>query len=218
MDAQGNAGKRSGPASRPASDLARHLARQAVQYDLARNGRILLRYFDPRVLDLLWPALTDEQQATLLGTIDAWHFIDRTSALRTLTAIQNANRALPQKLTLNERQWAAVGRVGLVNQALVRLQVQRQMPPHQAVAQEADNALYRAQMYGLHDEIELIEFAYMAMTLHPRFDEHPLMRPVLDAVRDGENFIDAMQRLNTQHWQHIRATPRSERTTGTEKQ
>lgn len=189
------------------SDLAQHLGRQAVQYDLARNGRILLRYFDPRVLDLLWQALTDEQQAILLSPAHAWHFIDRTSSLQTLF-VHRHNSPSTSKLNLNERQWSAIRCVGLINQALMRVQVERQRPPHPTAAQDAESALYRAQMYGLHDEHDLIEFAYLAMTLHPRFDVHPSMRPILDAVRDGENFIETMQRLSPQQTHQIDAMHR----------
>lgn len=188
-----------------ANDLAQHLGRQAVQYDLSRNGRVLLRYFDPRVLDLLWQGLNAEQQATLLGPIHAWQFIDRTSALRILSAHRKGDAASSQRLALTERQWAMLSRAGWMNQALTRLQASSGLPPHRTAVQQADDALLRAQLHRLHQEHDLIEFAYLALTRHPRFDEHPLMRPILDAVREGEDFIDAMQRLTPDQWQQIGA-------------
>ena len=188
-----------------ADDLAQHLARQAVQYDLSRNGRILLRYFDPRVLDLLWQTFAPQQRVALFGPIRAWHFIERTGTLKTLTAPQDANAAAPERLILNEGQWTMISRVGLVNQTLALVQAARALPLHQTAANEADHALIRAQINGLQDEQDLIKFAFLAVTVHPRFDEHSHIRSILQAVSEGAEFCAEVQRLTPHQWQQISA-------------
>ena len=188
--------------------VAAHFGKQVVHYDLARGGRVLLRYFDPCVLDLLWPALNEEQRQRALGPVQDWHFIDRGQALRLLQNPGGVARPV-DRFTLNPSQWEQVRRIGLINQTLALWQAEhgRPVPGHLMV--EVDDAVRQSILFGLKDA-DRIEFALLAITRHPRFAEHPAFQPVWAAVRGGDSFLDALNAL-TMHapdiWQRIGAAP-----------
>ncbi len=83
--------------------LAKHLARHALLPD--PNGTRLLRYWDPRVMDLLQLLLDTKQHATLTGPASLY-WAGRDAHLRTLPATTNIHDAQTAlQLTEEQRQF-----------------------------------------------------------------------------------------------------------------
>jgi hypothetical protein len=187
--------------------VAAHFGTQVVQYDLARDRRILLRYFDPRVLDLIWPAFSPAQRISALGPVHAWHFVDRGQTLGCLTNPGDPALHPVERLVLTTTDWDRVRRIGLINQTLARWQGVHCQPVPALLPAAVDEALRQSALYGLGDDLDRIEFAWLAVTRHVRFAEHPAVQPIWAAVRDGEDFIAALAALGPAQWQRIVTSP-----------
>ena len=189
----------------PVETLARHLGRQLIQNDLAKNCRFLLRIFDPRVADVLWEILTREQKTQLFGPVRNWHFLDRGCVLRTLsnpTPSANPLSDVP-RMHLNESQWTSLYYVGVVNRLLLRIVLDHHPVLPEGIALHALNAVQRGAAHGLINEYDLIQFAYLALTRHSRFDEHPAMQGLMQAIASGEEFLAALEHVHPEQWKRV---------------
>lgn len=160
----------------------------------------LLRLHDPAVLWATWPLLTPGQQASWLGSVRAWWLLDPSGKLVSL-----ASRAEPSDEPLTDRQWLAIDNVTALNGALrecLPLNAQRDV---ESLRQIAMRALDRARRHGLTDLRDLTLYAKHAMTVHPMFDQHDIVRQLLDH-RDAEDHYTALvDALTEQDWLAVRA-------------
>ena len=185
----------------PAATLAQHLARQSVHFDTALRAPVLLRFFDPRNTAAFWDNLNADQQATWLGPIQTWDFIDYYGEQRSLVAQSQANPA--QKLMLTGRQWESVDQWAYVNQALAQWQAEANqaiIPPLRQIAQQAAAT---GLSYGLKAEGDIVLFTRLSLSLPERFETHPVFRPVWEAVRDGQPLPVALNQLDAHAWRQI---------------
>ncbi|WP_022974774.1 DUF4123 domain-containing protein, partial [Xanthomonas maliensis] len=82
--------------------LAHHLSR-CIQLPVAGDGgRRVLRWNDRRVMEWMWPALSREQRAALLGPVSSWIALDRRNNLVIYQA--DPDVAAPS-LRLTTQQW-----------------------------------------------------------------------------------------------------------------
>ena len=101
--------------------LATHLGQIAIQRlpaGLARKSgkNMLLRYYDPNVMPLLWALSDTAQREALLGPITQWYLLDRVAKLRVYKSEQNENtQRMP--LSFSAQQWVALQSIGGLNQA-----------------------------------------------------------------------------------------------------
>lgn len=160
----------------------------------------LLRLHDPAVLWAVWPLLSPGQQASWLGPVGAWWLLDPSGKLVSL-----ASRAEPSDEPLTDRQWLAIDNVTALNGALrecLPLNAQRNLD---SLRQVAMHALDRARRHGFTDLRDLTLYAKHAMTVHPRFDQHDIVRQLLDH-RDAEDHYTALvDALTEQDWLAVQA-------------
>ena len=181
--------------------VARHLA--ASMLHVHPDGyTVWLRLHDPAVMWALWSILGGVQRAALLGPIDTWHLLDPAGDLLSLSTPLRGVRVRRERLRLSEAQWADLASVAALNLAM------RARPPgdgHPLERMRADtlDALRRARGMGFDDERDLAAFARRAITVHPRFDHHPLVVQRLQARDPDDYFTGLVDDLSDQDWQRI---------------
>lgn len=160
-----------------------------------------LRVHDPRVFTQLLRILPDEHRTALLGPVSRWTIPLAGEWLTT---------ERPQSSTLSscaQRHWplARIADIGIVNRALSRAGVAN----HSAVLTVSANIeaqILRARtLYGLSEADDLVEFAFRALTVSKRFDQHPDIHPLIRDPRDGEHtrLADRLARVAPAVWQTL---------------
>ena len=164
--------------------IAAHLSRQLIVR--APDGSdALLRWFDPRVMPHLHWLLTPAQLHTISGPVNGWTWRDESWSW--------VSRDVPEpndataRLRLDDDQWAAVGRLGVLNRTV--RQFLRSSP-----ALRCDNNFYRRidtglrdgyEKYGLVDEVDVRLFAEHGVR-YPGIHARPEILHQLSRVRRGE--------------------------------
>jgi hypothetical protein len=164
------------------SRFAAGLSATAVQVD-EHGKRCLLRWFDPRVLELIRLWLRSDQTSALLGPVRAWMFIDGAGRLQVLTPEVRNDWAAPR---IDAPQWAKLRRAGLINQ-LLPLASQWGVPAadKREIVTLLDHALARSEAQGLSSEADAMVFVSCALNVHSRFDEHPAFAALLSRAKGG---------------------------------
>jgi hypothetical protein len=159
------------------ADYLVHILVERLVLVLPGVGPCLFRYFDPKVLVQLEWLLTDPQMAWLMGPVRQWKY-----------AIDGQWRTLPRPDTLaprglqpTTRQAFALRHMQVLNEVLARL------PPgpiadRQERGRRILDHLETAAGHGLRKLRDLQAYAWHGMTVHPRFDTHPLMQQRLQSL------------------------------------
>lgn len=197
--------------------LAHHVGWQMVH---SRQGgrRTLLRWTDPAVLWVLgtFAMLTTQQRDALHGPISVYYLLDPTGRLTKLTpsggsspqsaeteAFSNAS-----PLAFTERQWQQLDAIGPLNQALLRFDAARLEPESLNAARDTGMvAISRARSLGFSDAQDLAAFAWRAMSVHPRFEAHPLVDEQLQKREAGDLFTALVDPLDADAWLRIANEP-----------
>ena len=186
--------------------LAHHLARSLLHR--RPGGRTtLLRWTDPAVLWAAWPLLNSEQQATLLGPISCYHLLDPGARLLMLEAPERrfADAApIVPGLAITQAQWDLLDAVGPLNGAL-RLPGAADLAavPLRRARDVGLAAILRARGLGFTDARDLTAFAWRAITVHERFDAHPLVAERLAQHRADDCFTALVDDLGNAEWSRI---------------
>ena len=182
--------------------IARHITHHLIQRRPS-GTKTLLRWIDPAVLWALWPLLEPAQRKTLLGPIGTYWLLD--PAGRWLPLRPPAGVAATTGLHLTIEQWAEADAIRPLNEALRNWGAATAMPD-QLIAgrQNAAGALRRARAQGFSDPKDLAAYAGYALTVHPRFDHHPLVRECLAKRVEDDYFTALVDDLTPEDWQRIR--------------
>lgn len=182
--------------------LARHIA-DRFSLSLPDGTTRKLRWFDPAVLWAMWPILTPAQRNALLGPIAAYWLLDPTGNWQTLRS--DPSTELQSHLTLDTSQLAEIGRIAALNRTLRDWGAAYLKPDVLTAAREiAAAALRRGAALGFTDLSDQAAFALCALTTHPRFDSHPLVRERL-AKREPDDYFSALvDDLPPDDWARIR--------------
>jgi hypothetical protein len=195
--------------------LAHHIGQQMVCR--RQDGRLtLLRWTDPAVLWVIWSSalLTQQQQAELLGPISAYHLLDAGGRCTTLdqigasrsSAVDEASEA--SRYAFTARQWAQLDAIGSLNRALLRFDAARLDAA--SLNEARDNgmaAILRARSLGFADAQDLATFAWHAMSVHPRFDAHPVVAERLQKRQADDLFTALVDPLDVRTWSCIANDP-----------
>ncbi len=174
-----------------------HALGKAMLHRRPNGVQTWLRLSDPAVLWAIWPMLTSDQQADLMGPIEAWWLHDPVGNLQVLRAAATSN----QPLRFSAEQWPMLDDIESVNLAF-RAKLGK-VPEAMSASSEqvahwygdALKALRRATLLGMADREARSTFCALALTLHPRFDEHALVKDRLH--RDAnENFMTLVDGLS----------------------
>ncbi|WP_445003161.1 DUF4123 domain-containing protein [Halomonas mongoliensis] len=193
-------------AQQPMASIARYLNRQLLQRKPSgRNA--LLRYYDPRVMLRLAAILSGPQLSTLLGPVAHWLVMDHTGEMRVISPHGDSRRL--NSLSLDDEQWRAIERIGLVNRTLALCAT---LTDSQALDDEAvtdiDRLLAVAGSEGLADPAARMTFALHGLGRHAHFYRHPEVQRVLTRCREGEDYQRLTADWNHETWQRIAADTR----------
>jgi hypothetical protein len=180
-------------------EVVDHWSHSLVQID-DQGRQCLLRFYDARVLALMWPALSPTQRRHLLGPVQTWHALDACAELATYTAPGRSQSGLE----IEDTQWIEFHRHGVVNRALALFMNREERQPLQQEVQTAVDSAGRADQHGLRDHEDKIAFVGHALAWHPSFDAHPAMEPVLDKVAQGALYCPAVSELDPRVVEEIR--------------
>lgn len=186
--------------SRVAVDqVSAHLRRSLIAQ--APGGQVYFRFFDPRVLVQLQWLLSAPQLTALMGPIDAWtYYLDGQWHTLVRPDVPAALRWRP-----DARQWFAMEHMLAINLLIGRLapsSVHQRQEQGQAIL-----ALFsRAHAAGLRARADLEAFALHGLTIHPRFDDHPLIRALLASLAQDADYPyqDACADLEDSDWARVR--------------
>ncbi|MDY0961185.1 DUF4123 domain-containing protein [Massilia sp. CFBP9026] len=136
------------------------------------GGLVWLRMHDPRVLHQLFRILSPAQCRDLFGRVEAiayrigGEWVEREIKSRAQQpGLDRANEAPAH------RDWARIGRIGIVNRALQRAGT-RDAAQVDRCSEAAEEALDRAvSRYGLREIEDLTEFAFRALVCRAGFDD-----------------------------------------------
>lgn len=185
----------------PHDEVARHLASSMLHVH-PDGYTVWLRLHDPAVMWTLWSVLGSVQRAALLGPIHTWHLLDPTGELLALSTSLKGVRIRRERLRLTPAQWSDMENVAALNMAL-RVRAPHDEHPLAQRRMDALDALRRARGMGFGDERDLTAFAQRAITVHPRFDQHPLVTQRLQAREPDDYFTGLVDDLSDQDWQRI---------------
>jgi hypothetical protein len=182
-----------------AAAAVKHLASCMIH---RRGGRdFLLRLHDPAVLWALWTIWPIASRAALLGPVGSWHLLDPQGQHVVLSAVRPAGAV---RLKLDDTQWTDVDNLaaihGMFRQRMEALSV-RGLRVELAL-DIAARALRRARASGIHHHDDLALFAEHALLVHPHFDRHPALQPILQVSRE-DSYSSAVEALGTDDWMMI---------------
>lgn len=185
-----------------------HLAVRKLPPDAPNAGQqTLLRFYDPSVMPHLWRISDATQRQNLLGPVDTWLMLDRTLRLTSYQAPDKSVAYLATTLPLlkyRPEQWLALNNIGALNQAIVQWQINHAgQPPTATQIDAAALALARARRYGIDDDEDLKSFAWHALTVHPHFDGHPLIKQALSRLPHEEYYAAAVADFTEQDWRQV---------------
>ncbi|QTD93118.1 DUF4123 domain-containing protein [Burkholderia anthina] len=176
-----------------------HWSDNLLQVD-DQGRRCLLRFYDARVLALMWPVLSSAQRRRLLGPVQTWHALDACAELTTYTAPGRSQSALE----IEDAQWIEFHRHAIANRALALFMNDVERQPVQQEVQTAVESAGRAELHGLRDREDKIAFVGHALAWHSSFDAHPAMAPVLEKVSRGDLYCAAVSELDPRVVEEIR--------------
>ncbi|UVS93060.1 DUF4123 domain-containing protein [Burkholderia glumae] len=160
----------------------------------------LLRFYDTRVLALMWPALSSTQRRRLLGPVQTWYALDACAELVAYTAPDGSQF----DLEIDDAQWIEFHRHGIINRALALFMNDAGRQPMRQEVQAAVDSAGRAEQHGLRDHEDKIAFVGHALAWHPCFDAHPAMVPILEKVSRGATYGAAVSELDSRAVDEIR--------------
>ncbi|WP_027818427.1 DUF4123 domain-containing protein [Paraburkholderia bannensis] len=180
-------------------EVALHWSRLVLQRD-ASGRACVLRFYDPRALDLLWSELSPAQQQALLGPARAWHTLDAGAR----PVVRECAQTSSAHFALRPEQWSVIHQHGLVNRALALHAYEHGRQPGPAEVEAALDAAARAQRYGLTDRDDQIAFIGHAIAWHPQFDLHPKVLQLLGRRAADDFYTATISQLSADEVDEIR--------------
>ncbi|WP_175714278.1 DUF4123 domain-containing protein [Burkholderia ambifaria] len=191
------------------AQLAAHLAPMVdVQLEQMESA-MLMRFFDPRVLPFWLDMLPPAHRAYLAQGVRYWIHRDTELQLRTadIAAPANVARAAEFPLQLSQAQEDDLLAACYPYTMIERLRAEKpallaSLPAarHYGFVREQ---LERCQAHGAESAASLLIYCELALRYGGRFDEHPEMAAVFDAVAQGQDFPQALALVPAEGWQRM---------------
>lgn len=172
-------------------DVADHWTENLLSID-DQGRRCVLRFYDARVLALMWPVLMPMQRRRLLGPVQTWYALDQCAELTAYVAPGRSQ----SRLEFDDTQWVEFHRHGVINRALALFMNEVGRQPELREVQSAVQGAARAEQHGLKDPDDRIAFVGHVLAWHPQFDAHPAIAPVLGKVSQGALYCAAVSELD----------------------
>lgn len=166
----------------------------------------LLRFFDPRVMELLAFLLEPGQKTLLLHPFTGWFYFDHQQVLREM---EIPREPPPAPFTLSPEQWASLKRSGTINHLIDKW---RSLEPDSAAeaSPERINALMRtAERHGLHTPADQQRFVLHGLHVGDDFHRHPVMQRLLESIGPSQRYGDLTAALPVAEWNEISTSTRN---------
>lgn len=188
-------------------ELAIHFARY-THTELNTGDKVVLRFYDPRILPRFIQVLDDKQLAHFIAPIAHWWFSDRDGELKDIAG--PALLPMPQDtpFMLTDAQENALAEVSLPERIINALRDEFETP----FAQRSEYALYRdasmlvaaATKLGLSAWGDLRFFCTCGFATAVTFFEHPLVAKALLAMTKKEaTLAEAIKSIPPETWDEI---------------
>ncbi|NSX06298.1 DUF4123 domain-containing protein [Cupriavidus gilardii] len=184
--------------ARSLDDLAAHFSAYHV-VDLPGQERMILRWYDTRILPTWWNVMTLAQCRAFGYGIDEWRYFDRYGAECRLPSITSPTDSVGLEfapLRLTQSQYddllaAAEADVAIANVRNVIPDELRRVPMH-TLYPFVDMQLAAARAHGLDDLDEQVQFLLLALYTSGRFAQHPIAQQRLKkpASEHAQSFAD----------------------------
>ncbi|WP_319001526.1 DUF4123 domain-containing protein [Burkholderia sp. AU31624] len=192
------------------AQLAAHLAPMVdVQLEQMESA-MLMRFFDPRVLPFWLEILPAAHRAHLAQGVRHWIHLDTELQIRTaeIAAPANVRQAAEFPLQLSQAQEDDLLAACYPYTMIERLRAEKpallaSLPAAQHYGFVRDQ-LARCRAHGTESAVSLLIYCELALRYGPRFDEHPAMAAVFDAVAQGQDFPQALGLVPAEGWQQMR--------------
>jgi len=191
------------------AQLAAHLAPMVdVQLEQMESA-MLMRFFDPRVLPFWLEMLPAAHRAYLAQGVRHWIHLDTGLQIRTaeIAAPANVKQAAEFPLQLSQAQEDDLLAACYPYTMIERLRAEKpallaSLPAAQHYGFVRDQ-LARCQAHGAESAAALLIYCELALRYGPRFDEHPAMAAVFDAVAQGQDFPQALGLVPVESWRQM---------------
>ncbi|MGS0895973.1 DUF4123 domain-containing protein [Burkholderia stagnalis] len=191
------------------AQLAAHLAPMVDVQLEQMESVMLMRFFDPRVLPFWLDMLPAAHRAYLARGVRHWIHLDTELRIRTAEIVASANvrQAVEFPLALTQAQEDALLDACYPYTLLERLQAEKPallapLPVARRYGFVRDQ-LARCRAHGAESAASLLVYCELALRYGPRFDEHPAMAAVFDAVAQGQAFPQALALVPSDDWQRM---------------
>ncbi|UEP30331.1 MULTISPECIES: DUF4123 domain-containing protein [unclassified Burkholderia] len=191
------------------AQLAAHLAPMVdVQLEQMESA-MLMRFFDPRVLPFWLDMLPPAHRAYLAQGVRHWIHRDTELQIRMadIAAPAHVARAAEFPLQLSQAQEDGLLAACYPYTMIERLRAEKpallaSLPAarHYGFVREQ---LERCQAHGAESAASLLIYCELALRYGGRFDEHPEMAAVFDAVAQGQDFPQALALVPAEGWQRM---------------
>lgn len=182
--------------------MARHLTHCLILE--SPQGKVFLRYYDPRVFQHLEWILEAPQRRALFGPIERWTVCEPDQP----RTIDRPGLGNSQRWFASAEQRRLLDNVGIINETFK--QVFRQQPDLAPAAPSHREVLARrviaaidcaGQRYGITHENDLIAFAMHALLYGESFHERPFMQTLLASLADNDStYADACALIDESIW------------------
>lgn len=166
---------------------------------LPDNYRVLLRFFDGRILPALISVMTLAQRKPFLGCAKEWHYADRDGVLQTIPDVQfESEDSFEAPLELDNRQQDVLLQASEVDAVIDQLHRHMQFdgtPPENY--RRVAPLVASARNYGIKDTPHLAMFSLIGMQEGAEFHAQPQWQTLLEKVRAGAlSFPQALDNLS----------------------
>jgi len=188
-----------------ADTIARRLYNGSQRTDRADGRRYWLRWFDPRMMALLWPQLTTPERTALLGEQLSWIALDAAKHLVEFSSLVPRDDASPApgspSLPVTQPQWVAAHHVGLVNHLVEVWRVQHDGALPNDATHIVHREIVRAESVGLTGR-DLQAFVLAAAGLCAGFEQDPrLQAAVRHAMQEPGTLSERIRDLPSEFWE-----------------
>ncbi|MNQ79169.1 hypothetical protein D3C85_941030 [compost metagenome] len=189
-------------ADAPADALARHFARCMQGSFAGETNPKFIRWADRRVIEWMWPVLTPNQQAGLLGPVHCWYSLDRCGELVRYEAPSDAKQ---EGVGFSAEQWAHATRNEAVQDLLRGWQRFAGVLPSDYL-QKASEATAATISAGLSNRQDRVLLGAYILQVHPQLTTHPTVHSLIArALRGDATLAQALEGVpDPEGWNTIR--------------
>ena len=194
---------------RSLDDLAIHL-RAYHLIGLPGQQRMILRWYDTRILPVWWDIMTSAQRRAFAYGVTEWRYFDRYGEERLLPLSEELIRATATEfapLRLTESQYNALLTAAETDVVIAHLRDvirdELRRVPMVALYPFVEAHLTAARQHGLHDLDAQAQYLLLALFTSGGFTQHPIVRERLmrPSIEHAEPFAAWMTQIPDEVWE-----------------